>query len=181
VQLNGVDNMKAAIVGLVGVILGAAISTARDYLLAARKEAAEKENWRRDRCLEAYSEIISAVEAAISVAAVAYGAPCGSDEHSEQRRVVFEKVAEMNRLSGRVILIAPESVKVPFSSLSTFITTDLLIMAIQCPKASPDERKAANTKLSGLLATFMTMAAHDIGIHPILGPVERTRKPWWKF
>jgi hypothetical protein len=141
----------------------------------------EDRKWRRDRVLEAYSEFLSAVESAISVGAMAYGAPCGSDEHAEQRRIVLEKVAEMHRLSGRIILLAPDAVEAPFSSLSTFITTDFLIMAIKCPKASLDERKAANTKLARLLATFMMIARHDIGIHPTVGAVERTKKPWWKF
>jgi hypothetical protein len=60
--------MEAAIIGLVGVIVGAVILTARDYLLAARREAAEERKWRRDHCLEAYSEFAGLVNMIITAA-----------------------------------------------------------------------------------------------------------------
>ena len=47
-----------AIIGLVGVLVGAAIITASNYILAIRKEATETRNWWRDRCLAAYSDFL---------------------------------------------------------------------------------------------------------------------------
>ena len=84
-------------------------------------------------------------------------------------------------MGGRIILLSSDAVEAPFSNLSGFITTDLLIMAIKCPKASSEERKATNTKLASLLAAFMVVARDDIGIHPDVRGAEITKKPWWQL
>jgi hypothetical protein len=138
----------------------------------------EDRKWRRDRILEAYSEFLGAVDRVISEAGLAYGTPCGTEEHQRRREAVLDKVADMNRLSGRLILLSPDAMEAPFSALTGFITSELQIMAIECPKAPADEREASNKKLATLLATFMVLARQDIGIHPPLGIPE---KPWWRF
>jgi hypothetical protein len=125
-----------------------------------------------------YSEFLSAVETVISEAGMAYGAPCGTEEHTRRREAVMDKVADMHRLSSRLVLLSPDALEAPFSALTNFITTELLIMAIACPKAPADERNASNKKLAKLLATFMVLARQDIGIHP---PLEMPKKPWWRF
>jgi hypothetical protein len=141
----------------------------------------EDRKWRRDQALEAYSEFLSAAEMAISEAGMAYGAHCGTEDHTKHCEAVMDKVADMHRLSGRIILLAPDALEAPFSALTEFITSELLIMAIQCQKASPDERKVSNKKLAGLMANFMLRARHDIGIHPPLGTLDGAEKPWWQF
>src|ERR1700730_3420265 len=138
----------------------------------------EDRKWRRDHALEVYSGFLSAVETVISEAGMAYGAPCGTEEHTRRREAVMDKVADMHRLSSRLILLSPDALEAPFSALTNFIQTELLIMAIACPKAPADERKASNKKLATLLATFMVLARQDIGIHP---PLEMPKKPWWRF
>ena len=49
--------MEAAIIGLVGVIVGAAISPVTNYLLAARKEATDKKRKRAEK----FEELVAAV------------------------------------------------------------------------------------------------------------------------
>jgi len=173
--------MNQLLLVLITALVTSVVSISGIWFGSRLTRVAEDRKWRRDRVVEAYAEFLSAVDVAIAVAGNAYGARYGSDEHAEQCRLVLEKVAEMHRLSGRIILLSSDAVEAPFSSLSGFITTNLLIMAIKCPKASPEERKATNTKLASLLAAFMVVARDDIGIHPAVGGAEITKKPWWKL
>jgi hypothetical protein len=64
--------METAIVGLVGVALGAIITAGITYLLAVRREATETRNWRRDHCLEAYSELMGLVNTIVTAAGECY-------------------------------------------------------------------------------------------------------------
>jgi hypothetical protein len=120
------------------------------------------------------------METAISEAAKAYGVECGTEKHAKQCEVAFDKVAEMHRMGSRITLLAPDAVQSHFAALTEYIGTELLVMSFQCPKASAEERKAANNKLSALMANFMVRARYDIGIHP-LDNLERKKKPWWRF
>jgi hypothetical protein len=49
--------MDAAIIGLIGVVVGAAILTVRDYFLAAKKEATDKKRKRAEK----FEELVAAV------------------------------------------------------------------------------------------------------------------------
>jgi hypothetical protein len=85
--------MKTAIIGLVGVVLGAGISTGVAYLLAIRKEAVERRNWRRDHALEAYSDVLKASETVHFLAIAAYIADCNTEEHAKHALLVGEAIA----------------------------------------------------------------------------------------
>jgi hypothetical protein len=73
-------------VGLVGVALGAGLSTGANVLLAARKEAADTQNWRRDRALDAYSEYSRLVDTIMTEANHAYVAELGATTTSNTVR-----------------------------------------------------------------------------------------------
>jgi hypothetical protein len=109
---------------------------------------------------------------------IVYGLECGTEKHAKQREVAFNKVAEMHRTGSRITLLAPDALQSHFAALTGYIGKEFLVMSFQCPKASVEERKAANEKLSNLMANFMVRARYDIGIHPTL---ERTKKAWWEF
>jgi hypothetical protein len=87
--------MGAAIIGLIGVVIGAGVTTATTYLLALRKETTEERNWRRERVLEAYSQFLAAVDVAISATTIAYGTACGTEEHSRERKTAYDAVDKM--------------------------------------------------------------------------------------
>jgi Kef-type K+ transport system membrane component KefB len=171
--------MKDSPIFIIALALIAVCGTLGGVWLGSRlTRRNEDRKWRRDHALEVYSEFLSAVETVISEAGMAYGAPCGTEEHTRRREAVMDKVADMHRLSSRLILLSPDALEAPFWALSNFITSELLIMAIECPKASADERKASNKKLATFLSTFMVVARQDLGIHP---PLEMPKKLWWQF
>jgi hypothetical protein len=89
--------MDAATVGLIGVVVGAGISTGVTYLLAVRKEATDTRNWRRDHALEAYSEFIRLVNAIIAEAGNAYITEYGTVESVKHRDKLLEKLTELYR------------------------------------------------------------------------------------
>jgi hypothetical protein len=170
-----------AIIGLIGVFLGASISTGTTYFLAIRKEASEERNWRRDHVLEAYSDLLGAIEIVISETTFAYSAGCGTDDHAKHSLMAVEKANEMHRAHDRVVLLAPEVLQSFSDDLTKFITAELLITSIQCPKISNDERKAINSKLAGLMSAFVLAARYGTGVHPLPVGLEKTKNPWWQF
>jgi hypothetical protein len=78
---TAIVSLVVAGIALVGVMVGAGITTGVNYLLAVRKEAADTRNWRRDHALEAYSEFSRLVDTIITEANQAYVAECESVEY----------------------------------------------------------------------------------------------------
>src|SRR5271169_152613 len=122
--IEGVDNMEAALIGLVGVLIGAAISTGASFWLAIRKEATETKNWRRERCLEVYTDILRACAIVMDEADKIYHME-PSAERVAQGKLLFEKVAEMYRLSDRVTLLGPREIHDSVSALTQYYATDI--------------------------------------------------------
>jgi hypothetical protein len=173
--------MEPAIIGLVGVVIGAALSTGVTYLLALRKEATETRNWRRDKLLDAYSDFLHATESVVSETAMAYGMKCGTEEHAKQCRIAFDKVAEMHRTSQKILLLSSHFMQPSFTALTQYIAGEFLTSSIQCPKISVDERAAINKMLSALMAEFMLRARQDVGTHMTEGAAQEKKKAWWRF
>jgi hypothetical protein len=79
----------------------------------------EARKWRRERCLDAYSEVLGAIDMVRHEADAAYfDADCGTPQHIKQHEIVFEKVAEMYRTEQRVTLVAPDEVNAHLAALS---------------------------------------------------------------
>jgi hypothetical protein len=165
--------MEPAIIGLVGVLIGAAISTGATFWLAVRKKATETRNWRRDRCLEAYSEYVRQVDAITVEAGNRYRSPCGSEEYAKHGVMLLEKLSELYRTNHRVILLASDELQAPISALTRHVTGDFVTKSNLCPKAPDAEVKAAGVKLAELNADFMLKARNDLGVH--------AKQPWWRF
>ena len=96
--------MAAAIVGLVGVVLGAGIG----YLLAIRREVVERRNWRRDHALEAYSDVLKASETVHFLAIAAYIVDGNTEEHARHMLLIRDAIAELHRVVDRVPLTQPK-------------------------------------------------------------------------
>ena len=114
--------MEGAIIGLVGVLVGAAISTGASFWLAIRKEATETKNWRRERCLEVYTDILRACAVVMDEADNIYHME-PSAERVAQGKLLFEKVAEMYRLSDRVTLLGPREIHASVDVLTRYYGT----------------------------------------------------------
>jgi sensor c-di-GMP phosphodiesterase-like protein len=126
----------------------------------------EAMKWRRDRVLDAYSEFLRAVDMAVEASWMAFGAECGTEEHNKQKRIAFEKITEMQRISDRILLLSSDAVQAPFTVLTTFIRSELVFTLVDCPKVATNFRKELNKKLSEALARFIKSARDDLGIHP---------------
>src|ERR1700693_4684947 len=124
--------MDAAIIGLVGVVVGAVISTGVAYLLAVRKEAVEKQSWRRDRALEAYSDVLKASENVHFVAIAAYIVDCNTEEHAKHSRLIREAIAELHGVVDRVLLLSPKEMYDDLRSLVSYCTGEIGANAIKC-------------------------------------------------
>jgi hypothetical protein len=166
--------MDAATVGLIGVVVGAGISTGVTYLLAVRKEATDTRNWRRDHALEAYSEFIRLVNAIIAEAGNAYITEYGTVESVKHRDKLLEKLTELYRTSDRVILLASDELQAPLSALVKHIAGAFVTKSIQSPKASDAEVKAEGARLTEIMADFTFKARNDLGVHPL-------PEKWWQF
>jgi hypothetical protein len=160
--------------------------------LERRNEAMK---WRRDRLLDAYSEFLRAVDIATAASAKAFEVACETPEHEKQREIAFEKVAEIRRVSDRILLLSSDSVKSPFRSLSNFVATEYVWGMTNCPKAPKLDRKLLGQELNILLTSFVESARDDLGIHPPSRvppePVPgwdtsaiypwKKNKSWWRF
>jgi hypothetical protein len=135
----------------------------------------EDRKWRRDHALEAYTELIAAIDIVIFECDRIYvGVKCGTTEHNEQAELVLEKLAEMDRIAKRVFLLAPSAVNNRMHSLTQHVGEKIAKALCACPKIKEGERDAAKDKLAVLLAAFTNDARNDLGIH---APLQRIAEP----
>jgi hypothetical protein len=170
--------MAAVIVGLVGVVLGAGISTGVAYLLAVRREAVETQNWRRNHALEAYSDVLKASKTAHFAAIAAYIADCNTEEHAKQALLIRDAIAELHGVVDRTLLLSPKEMYDDLRSLVSYCTGELGANAINCPKIA----KAEWDKIQGagyirVHNDFTLAARNDLGIHA----PHFTAKEWMKI
>lgn len=167
-----------AMVGVAGTLSGV-------WLGSHLTRGNEDRKWRRDRCLEAYSELLRVVETVhFEADAAYYGAECGTQEHAKQLGIVLEKVDEMYRTEQRVRLVAPDEVNACLEALAHHVGTEIGKKLSKCPKIDESERKLAMEKFGELLVRFTNEARNDLGIHPPLHTFDEwsqmlgTKKPW---
>lgn len=127
--------MAAAIVGLVGVVLGAGIG----YLLAIRREVVERRNWRRDHALEAYSDVLKASETVHFLAIAAYIVDGNTEEHARHMLLIRDAIAELHRVVDRVLLLSPKEMYDDLRKLVSYCTGELGGNAIKYPKIAEAE------------------------------------------
>jgi hypothetical protein len=128
----------------------------------------ETQKWRRDRALEAYSEVIKAVEAVRNAADISYFShfdePCVSEQRAKHMGVVADKLAELLRVVQSVKLVAPDAVNGSISILRDHMG-EVADKSNECPKIEKSERKAIMSKFSLLLSQFLNEARNDLGVH----------------
>jgi hypothetical protein len=124
--------------------------------------------WRRDHALEAYSEVIKAVEAVRNAADISYFVEsCETEKHGKQMGVVADKLAELLRVVQSAKLVAPDAVNGSISILRDYMG-EVAERSNDCPAIEKSERKAIMSKFSQLLSQFLNDARNDIGVHPSL-------------
>ena len=94
----------------------------------------ETRKWRRERCLEAYTEVFSSCDIVIFEADKAYGIECGSPAHNKQHEVVLEKISEMYRASDKAILLGSPEVNKQLGDLTVYCGKEIGAKSVMCPK-----------------------------------------------
>jgi hypothetical protein len=81
--------------------------------------------WRREHALQAYTEVLRACAVVMDEADNIYHME-PSAERVAQGKLLFEKVAEMYRLSDRVTLLGPREIHASVDALTRYYGTKLL-------------------------------------------------------
>ena len=84
--------------------------------------------WRREHALEAYTEVLRACAVVMDEADNIYHLE-PSAERVAQGKLLFEKVAEMYRLSDRVTLLGPREIHASVDALTRYYGTDIAARA----------------------------------------------------
>jgi hypothetical protein len=167
--------VNAAFIGLLGVVVGAGISTGVAYLLAVRKDATDTRNWRRDHVLQVYTDFIRACSVVMDEADNIYEME-SSSERVAQGKLLFERVAEMYRLSDRVMLLAPADLHKPMNDLAYYYGHDIAARAQKSPIPSREEWKTIRSRAPALYMSFIMKARNDLGVHEPLYSLEEWKK-----
>jgi hypothetical protein len=103
--------MDQLLVVLITALVTGVVSVSGIWFGSYLTRGNEDRKWRRDRCLQAYSEVLEAVYmVGFEADRVYFGGDCGTQEHGKQTAIVLEKTAEMYRTEQRVRLVAPDQV-----------------------------------------------------------------------
>ena len=158
--------LTPAIIGLVGVVIGAGISTGIAYLLAVRKEASDTRNWRRDHALEAYTDVLKTCATIRSEAAAAYIAECDTEEHTKHAHLIYEAVTELHSIVDRVLILSPKEMYDDVRTLVSYFSREFGAKLINCPKVSSTEwDEIQGAQYSEVFRDFIAAARNDLGIH----------------
>jgi hypothetical protein len=167
-------------------VLTGAVSISGIWLGSRLTRQNEDRKWRRESALQAYSELLGAVDKVRFESDHLYHTECGI-ERLKQADLVLDKVAEMDRISQRVFLLAPDAVNASMMKLTHHMGTEIVAKSNKLPRIEESERKAAMAKLAELLGHFRNEARNDLTIYPPLyTPEDRiritgTEKPCWRF
>jgi hypothetical protein len=95
-----------------------------------------------------------------------------SAERVAQGKLLFDRVAEMYRLSDRVTLLGPREIHASVDVLTRYYGKDVAARAQKAPKPSDDEWRAIRAGAAPLYMKFMMQARNDLGVHEPLYPIE---------
>lgn len=149
---------------IVGVWLGRYLERDNDAL-----------KWRRDHALQAYTDFIRACSVVMDEADAIYVME-QSPERVAQGKLLFDKVAEMYRLSDRVTLLAPRELHKPLYDLAHYYGQDIAARAHKSPKPSAEEWKTIRARTPALYMNFLMRARNDLGVHEPLYTAEEWKK-----
>jgi len=125
-------------------------------------------NWRRDRCLEAYTDVLRACDLLYFEVHNLY------HERSAKEAVASEaRLAEMYRLGDRAILLGSDDFRKSIEALMNYYSS-ARTRVLKSPKASADEWNQIEGYGASLYAKVLVEAQKDLG-----NPARSRRN--WKF
>lgn len=77
----------------------------------------EERQWRRDRSLDAYTDLLRASEIVREAASKLYSARFDDNSLGSQLRILQERCSELQRVADRASLLAPDEMQEPIRSL----------------------------------------------------------------
>jgi len=152
--------IDSGIIGLVGVVIGAGIA----YVLAVKREKAERSNWRRDQCLTAYTDVLRACATIHSEAMAAYLADANTEEQVLHAGLISKAVAELQGLIDKVILLSPKEMYDDLKNLVSYCF-GLGAKSLQRPKIPSNEWAEVYSGYADVYGAFTAAARNDLGIH----------------
>lgn len=143
----------------------------------------ETRKWRRERCLEAYTEVFRACDIVVFVANNAYEMDCQSVVRNAQIEIVLLKVSEMHRTVDKAILLTPQKVHEKLIELTRYCGEEIAAKSIKCPKLSKGEWHKIHVKdYARVFAACRNAARNDLDIFPKVynkTEWEKIIKGWW--
>jgi len=137
----------------------------------------EARHWRRDRCLEAYTDVLRACDTLVYESNRAYRTEFESSARLAQNEVVLDKTAEMYRASDRATLVGSDEVQKQLGALVLHCGKKIGAMSIARPKPTEDEwHKATVDDFAVLFGKFRNDARNDLGVNPPLHTVEEWKR-----
>ena len=132
----------------------------------------EDRQWRRDRCLEAYTDLLRACDIVADEVSEARETKRGSLKHATQNGLIANKVGEMYRLSDRVALLGSDGIQEPLSALTLhcgqLVATAKADQNKADQKMSDDEmQKAKFTGYVSVYKEFRNAARNDLALHTV--------------
>jgi hypothetical protein len=147
--------IAVALVGLVGVWVGR---------LMERSNEAMK--WRRDRCLEAYADVVATCHVVFIEANKTWVMDDPTTPKAiAQHDILISKVTEMDRAGDKASLIGSPEMNATIRRLTDHYREKIARQAI-APKPSTDEWNNIVRDGGGLYGSFVQQARKDLGLIP---------------
>lgn len=136
----------------------------------------ETRKWRRERCLEAYTQVINSCDIVAFEVNKVYGIECGSLAHNKQSEVVLEKLSEMYRTVDKTILLGSQEVYKKIDNLTRYCG-EIAAKSLMCPKLSESEWHKISVKdFAPFYNECLIAARNDLELFPKLYRVKGFRE-----
>jgi hypothetical protein len=136
----------------------------------------EARNWRRDRCLEAYTDVLRACDEVRFLAEAVRVIDLDDAARPAQSNLVLEKVAEMYRAADRAALLGPNEIQKHLGALVLYCGKQIGARGVASPGVSEDEWRNVIHNFATLFSHFRNDARSDLGVHSPLHTLEEWRK-----
>lgn len=137
----------------------------------------ETRKWRRERCLELYTEVFRACDIVVFEADDAYIVECGSLAHNKQSEIILNRVAEMYRTVDKTILLAPQEVYTKLLKLAGYCGKEIGAKSLKCPKLSRSEwDKIRIIDYNTLFNECLFATRNDLELFPRLYSIAKLEK-----
>jgi hypothetical protein len=155
---------EASILALLGLV-GTGAATIGGVLIGRYMERSnEATKWRRDRCLEAYADVLASCQAVLNEANNAWVMNDPTTPQAiAQNALLISKVTEMYRAADKASLIGSREIETVLRRLNPYFQ-ELARRAIELPKPSTDEWHKIVREAGDLYKTFLVLARKNLGV-----------------